>query len=241
VQAVLEVCVDNIRSATAAKQGGANRLEVCGPLAVGGTTPSAALVEQCVDLGDIDVMVMIRPHCGDFVYDQADVRTMLRDIEIAKSAGANGVVFGALTDDRKIDLDVCRQLTEAAESMQVTFHRAFDVVDDPVKALEQLAELKVDRILTSGQSAKAIDGLPLIKSLIAAAAGRVTILPGSGINSKNVSSIILETGGCEIHASCSVVSKTQGYSIDFGGAHFTTDHRKVSELRAALNAAIADR
>ena len=157
VSILLEVCIDSISSAKAAKEGGANRLEVCSSLAGGGTTPSFGLVEHCaIDL-EMPVMMMIRPHDGNFVYNKDDLDAMLTDIEVAKSIGAQGVVFGALTPNLELDLAVTKTLVETADELEVTFHRAFDVVRDPLATLAKLEELGVKRVLTSGQKATAME------------------------------------------------------------------------------------
>lgn len=233
---IIEVCIDNIRSAIAAKAGGADRLEVCGPLSVGGTTPSAGLIEQCVELGGIDVVTMIRPHAGDFCYDSADIETMLRDIRIAKRLGAQGVVFGALTTDRHIDIETCRSLIDEARPMAVTFHRAFDVVDsdNAQSAMDSLLQLKVDRLLTSGLATTAVAGSESIRKLVQQSADKIKVIAASGVNADNAAQLIAATGVTEIHASSAQLSPPTGYAIDFGGKPRTTCESKVRNLRNAV-------
>ena len=199
----LEICIDGIVSALAAKSGGADRIEVCGALSIGGITPSYGLVEQCVALGSVEVMMMIRPHAGGFCYGGVEVDTMLGDIGAAKRLGAQGVVFGALRSNRRIDRELCRRLIDAARPLSVTFHRAFDLTADPGEALDTLLELKVDRLLTSGQAASAMAGSDLIRELVRHAGSNLSVMAGAGIRPKNVSKLIRATGVLEIHASAS--------------------------------------
>lgn len=198
---ILEVCVDSIESALAAQEGGAQRIELCASLLEGGLTPSAATIELARQKLTLGMMVMIRPRGGDFLYSDLDVAIMLRDIEIAKQAGADGVVFGLLTEDGKIDRKRTQTLADAARPLQVTFHRAFDHVADPATALETLIEIGVDRVLTSGQEATAAGGVATIAKLIQQAAGRISIMPGGGINETNIAQIARATGARELHMS----------------------------------------
>ena len=196
---VLEVCAASPESALAAEAGGANRVELCDNLLEGGTTPSAGTVALCVKCVTLDVLMMIRPRGGDFLYTDLEVDTMLRDIEIAKSLGVYGVVFGLLTVDGKVDKTRTGRLIEASRPLAVTFHRAFDMTVDPFEALEDLIELGVDRILTSGQEPSAEHGIPLIKKLVNIAHERTIILPGCGIDETNIAEIVSKTRVCECH------------------------------------------
>lgn len=211
----LEVCIDHIQSGLAAKAGGADRLEVCGALAVDGITPSYGLVEQCVELGGVDVMMMIRPHAGSFCYKKNDVDTMLRDIRVAKQLGVTGVVLGVLREDGRIDCELCRRLIEAARPLAVTFHRAFDLTPDPFEALDGLLELGVDRLLTSGQAATAREGAKLIRALVERAAGELSVMAGAGIRVNDIATLVRATGVREIHASASEVT-TEGVQNALG-------------------------
>jgi len=194
-----------MESARAAKSGGAARVEVCGALGLGGITPSRGLVEQCVKLGGIDVMMMIRPHAGGFCYGDDDIDTMLRDIRDAKQLGVQGVVLGALRDDGRIDHSLCQRLIEAARPLAVTFHRAFDVTPDPMEALNHLLDLGVERLLTSGQAASAMEGRDVIRDLVRHAGNSLTVMAGAGIRGQDVATLIQATGVREIHASASAV------------------------------------
>lgn len=233
---VLEICIDSFASAAAAKAGGADRLEVCSGLAIGGTTPSFGLVEQCVADLQMPVMMMIRPHDGGFVYDNDHVETMLTDIEVAKSIGVQGIVFGALTAQRTLDAEVCQQLMEAADSLETTFHRAFDLVPDPLAALGQLEAFGINRILTSGQQTTALTGSPLIRSMNEQSS-KTKVLAGSGITAGNVCDLIQQTGVREIHASASIPAQdaqTLG-NISFGAQRRITCSEKVKAIKDLIS------
>lgn len=196
----LEVCCGDLQSVRAAKEGEAQRVELCQALEVDGLTPSKETMEEAISLG-IPVQVLIRPRKGDFVYNEAEVQLMLRDIRLAKQLGANGVVIGALKPDGSIDEETVRRLVGKAEGLSVTFHRAFDVCREPLEALEKIIALGCHRLLTSGQAPTAEQGIPLIKKLVEQSAGRLIIMPGAGVNPQNALRILSETGAHEIHGS----------------------------------------
>ena len=196
----LEVCCADVQSVRAAMEGGAHRVELCEALEVDGLTPSAEMMAEAIGLG-IPVQVLIRPRQGNFVYDEAEVQSMLEGIRQAKRLGANGVVIGALKPDGSIDEETVRRLAAEAKGLSITFHRAFDVCARPMEALEQIIALGCHRLLTSGQAPTAEQGIPLIKRLVGQAAGRLSIMPGSGVNPGNARLILSETGAREIHGS----------------------------------------
>ena len=196
----LEVCCGDLLSVKAAVEGGAHRIELCRSLEVDGLTPSAEMMESAISLG-IPVQVLIRPREGDFVYDEDEVQSMIRDIQVAKRLGANGVVIGALRRDGTIDEGTIRRLVVEAKGLSITFHRAFDVCSQPLEALEQIISLGCNRLLTSGQTPTAEQGIPLLKQLVELSAGRIIIMPGAGVNEKNARRILSETGANEIHGS----------------------------------------
>jgi copper homeostasis protein len=196
---VVEACVDSVASALAAQEGGASRVELCDNLVEGGTTPSAGMLAACRARLSIPVFVMIRPRGGDFLYSAVEREVMRHDIEQARRLGADGVVFGALRPDGSLDTECVRELRMHAQGLSVTFHRAFDVCRDPAETLEALVALGVQRILTSGQVAKAEEGAPAIASFVRQAAGRIGILAGGGINEDNAARIASATGVAEIH------------------------------------------
>jgi copper homeostasis protein len=196
---LIEACVDSVESAIAAEQGGAGRIELCANLIEGGTTPSDGALGLCRERVAIPIRVLIRPRGGDFLYSRTDFETMRRDVLRAKELGADGVVIGLLRPDGALDLERTRELIDAARPMGVTFHRAFDVCRDPTEALEQLVQLGVDRLLTSGQAAGAPEGIATIARLVQRAAGRIGILPGGGIDESNVVDVVRGTGVEEVH------------------------------------------
>ncbi|MFK8114557.1 MAG: copper homeostasis protein CutC [Rubripirellula sp.] len=230
---ILEICIDHIRSAKAAKAGGADRLEICGPLCVGGTTPSAALIEQCLELGDIELVAMVRPHAGGFDYHRDDIDTMLRSIRQLKTVGVSGVAFGVLTTTRLIDIESMKRLIDVARPMKVTCHRAFDVAIDPLAAMDTLIELEVDRLLTSGQAHTAFAGIQSLAELVKRAEGNLAIIAASGIDSSNAGQIVQQTGVREIHGSASESEATAG-PIDFGGRMINTSVQAVRRLHDAI-------
>lgn len=198
----LEVCASNLASALAAEQGGAQRIELCAALSVGGITPSCGLLQHLFMTTRLEIMTLIRPREGDFVYTDREVEVMERDIQALRKM-CSGMVIGALTPGGEIDLPAMRRLMKAAQGLPVTFHRAFDRCRDPFTALEQIIDLGCTRILTSGQQPKAIQGIDLLQRLNEQAAGRIIIMPGGGVTPDNARTILDRTGCQEIHASCS--------------------------------------
>ncbi len=230
---LLEVCVDRIASLEAAKLGGADRVEVCSALGVGGLTPSYGFMEQACR-SSLQTAVMIRPHEGGFEYCDDDLGTMLDDIVMAKQCGADSVVFGALTSAQQVDENACRRLIEIARPMHVVFHRAFDLVDDPKANLDLLIRLGVDRLLTSGCNETAEQGVSLIAELVSQAGSAMQIIAGSGVSAANVSTL-LDVGVRQVHASCSQAERVASHPIiDFGGSPRITSADKVASLRQAM-------
>ena len=194
----IEVCVDSVESALAAQQGGADRVELCDNLMEGGTTPSAGTIELARQHVQIGLHVIIRPRGGDFCYSEIEFEIMKRDIAVAKQLGANGVVIGILTPDGDVDIPRTRMLIDIAQPLNVTFHRAFDMTRDPYRALEELIELDIDRILTSGQEVSVLEGLDLIEDLVRKADDRVIIMPGGGTE-RNLKKVVEQCGVKEVH------------------------------------------
>jgi copper homeostasis protein len=196
-----EVAVDSLESALIAQDCGVHRIELCAALGIGGITPSHAMIALAKDRLDIPFNVIIRPRRGDFLYTDTEFEIMRGDIEYAKSQGANGVVLGLLLADGRIDVERTRELIELARPLEVTFHRAFDMVVDPHQALDDLISLEVDTLLTSGQLPTAEHGISLIAELVKRAEGRIKIMPGSGINPHNIKTIVDGSGATEFHFS----------------------------------------
>lgn len=195
----VEICVDSVESAVAAQAGGAHRIELCDNLMEGGTTPSAGAIEIARKFLDIKLHVIIRPRGGDFLYSDTEFTIMKRDIAAAKTLGADGVVIGILDATGEIDTKRTAELTELSRPMSVTFHRAFDVCRDPFKAIDELAAIGVDRILTSGQEATAVEGMDLIADLVKHAGERITIMACGNLNERNISKVSTATGVREVH------------------------------------------
>lgn len=199
---MVEVCANGVESCLAAQEGGADRVELCAGIPEGGTTPSYGeiMVARRV-LTTTRLHVIIRPRGGDFLYSDLEVERMAADITVCQELGVDGVVFGCLRADGTIDVERNRYLMECASGMSVTMHRAFDRTADPALALEQVIDLGFDRILTSGQQPQAIRGVDLLAKLNRQAAGRITLMAGSGVNEQNIRTIRDVTGLHEFHFS----------------------------------------
>lgn len=197
----LEACVSSMESALAAWRGGADRLELCANLIIGGTTPSPYLVEDVVNAVDIPVNVLLRPRFGDFHYTENEISQMCRAAAHCARAGANGIVIGALLPDGELDVENMKRMIDAANGLHVTLHRAFDVCADAQKSLEQAAELGVDTILTSGHKNTAPEGIELLAELVRQGEGRVAIMAGSGVTAENIPVLAKDAGVCAFHLS----------------------------------------
>lgn len=198
---MLEVCCGNFESVMAAVEGGADRVELCSALPLGGLTPSIGDIYRAVAL-PVKVHVLIRPREGDYCYSKQEVDGMVLDILSCKRAGVDGVVIGALDSSGRVDMEACQRMMEAAEGISVTFHRAFDVVADMASALEDVITLGADTILTSGGKVTAYEGMQSLKELQSLAAGRISIMPGSGVTHLNAAEIISKVVPTFIHGSC---------------------------------------
>lgn len=207
---ILEVCANSFQSAIAAQTAGAQRIELCSELALGGVTPSHGLIEKVVQALTIPVYVLIRPRSGDFTYYDDEFDVMLRDIAFCLKSKVAGIVSGVLQSDLTIDQERTQLLVDAAGGMSFTFHRAFDWSPNAVQALHILQEIGVDRILTSGHSENAVDGLFELKMLHEKSNAALTILPGGGIRPDNVHRFV-DAGFPEVHASASnTISSLEG-------------------------------
>ncbi|NER18081.1 copper homeostasis protein CutC [Spongiivirga citrea] len=184
---IVEICTSNYQSAINAELAGANRIELCAELAVGGITPSHGLIEQVLQDIAIPVHVLIRPRSGDFFYSDGEFEIIKKDIQFCKEIGCAGVVIGMLNKDFTIDVERIRQLVALARPVHITFHRAFDWVSDQKTALEKLIGLGVDSVLTSGKKTSAELGIENLIELKEIAGNRINIIPGGGINASNAS------------------------------------------------------
>eukprot|EP01126_Amoeba_proteus_P014658 TRINITY_DN16484_c0_g1_i1.p1 TRINITY_DN16484_c0_g1~~TRINITY_DN16484_c0_g1_i1.p1 ORF type:complete len:231 (-),score=54.73 TRINITY_DN16484_c0_g1_i1:42-734(-) len=202
---LLEICCPTVESAVIAQECGVDRIELCSDLSCGGITPSKEEISEARRELQIPVHVLVRCRAGNFVYTESEVQEMIQQIEFCKSQKVNGVVIGALTSENGIDTHVMRKLVSSAKPMHITFHRAFDEVEDPLKALNKLFELDVNQILTSGQQSNAVEGVEYLKRFVELSKGRLTILAGGGIRSNNLLEIIEKCGVSAVHTSARVM------------------------------------
>ncbi len=198
---IIEVCAANLQSAIAAREGGAARIELCSALGVGGITPSPGLIRAAVQHARIPVCVLIRPREGNFVFSPEEVALMAEDVRFCRENGVAGIVIGALTPERNLDINALETLLAAAGDMERVFHRAFDFVANDHVALEALIAMGFQRILSSGQQASAYEGRHKLAEWIGQAKGRITIMPGSGIHAGNIAAICAATRASEFHLS----------------------------------------
>lgn len=221
---LLEICANSVQSAINAEKGGADRIELCADLTVGGVTPSETELREVREKIHIPVFVLVRSRAGDFVYTHEEIAAMKESILLCKALGYEGVVIGALTVKNTIDLAAMKILTDAASGMKVTFHRAFDELTDYEAGLKQLKFLGVDRVLTSGLTSNALAGAKTLSALVKLAGQELVIMPGGGVRPENIDRLMV-TGAMEFHSSC----------IMPGSA--VTDVDMVRELKARLSAA----
>ncbi len=237
IKSILEICANSVESAVNAQKAGASRVELCAGMPEGGTTPSFGTILAARRLLDATRLhVLIRPRGGDFLYTRLEQEIMLHDIKMARQLGADGVVFGCLTAEGYVDIPLMTKLLNATDGMSVTFHRAFDVCRKPKEALEQLIDLGISRVLTSGQEPTAEKGIPLLKELVTRAKGRIVIMPGCGVGAFNIRRIAEETGAHEFHLSGrSPVEGGMIYrttKVSMGGPVVIEDYRReVTDFR----------
>lgn len=236
---ILEICVDDAAGLAAAISGGADRIELCSSLALGGLTPTPGLMALAAT-SPIPVYAMIRPRAGDFVFSQEDVATMQTDIDAARSAGLSGVVLGATHPDGRLDTAILERLVTRASGLGLTLHRAFDLAPDFPAAIDTAIDLRFKRILTSGGAPRAIDGRDALRTIIAHAAGRIAIMAGSGVTADNAE-IFLALGLTDLHASASRPIETPtGRAADLGyvaPGMKRTDVELVAALKRAMTVA----
>lgn len=235
-----EVCANSVVSAIAAFKGGANRIELCSELQLGGITSSASTITEVIKSVSIPVHVLIRPRSGNFTYNQFEFEVMKHDIEFALNVGAAGVVFGILNKNHRVDIEKCRELVEIARPMKVTFHRAFDCIFNQIQALEDVIETGADCILTSGGKKTAVAGAINIAKLIKNSKGRIGIMAGSGLNPSNVIGLIKKTGVSMVHASCTVEKNKKNPNallsvINDSDFYSETSVKKVRDMVRCLN------
>ena len=243
---LLEICCGSIDDAIQAEKGGADRVELCSALFLGGLTPSLGTIQEAKRRLKIPVMVMVRPRSGGFGYTEAEFATMERDAEAASGSGADGVVFGVLRPDGRIDEKRTKRMCRLIGKRQAVFHRAFDVTPDPFKALEQLVDLGITRVLTSGQKDTVPEGVELIAELIERAGKRIEILPGGGgLRPFNMHEMVARTGCRQVHMTAWGAARDSSTharpEVTFGGAlhppedqYDMTDAKLVREIAAKL-------
>lgn len=239
----VEVCTETVAGAVAAAGAGADRIELCSGLALGGLTPGPGLLAEVMKRVEARVVVLCRPRRGDFVYDGSEFAALVGDVEAARAAGAAGVALGVLSHAGEVDVPRTAELLERAGPMQVCFHRAFDLVPDQVAALETLVGLGVTRILTSGGGRDVVEGLDRLSHLCALAGDRLSILPGGGVSERNAAQIVHTTGVRELHLSAGTTSASPmagPFRVPMEGPRLAeeelrvTDAERIRALRASL-------
>lgn len=239
---VLEACVDSVRSAIEAEKGGAQRVELCGNLIIGGTSPGAALFRQVRKHTDLKIRVLLRPRFGDFCYDAYEFDMMKEEAAMYRDLGADGIVTGILMPDGTLDVERMRALAEIAGDTDVALHRAFDVCRNPREVLEQAVELGVKTILTSGQKNSAWEGRDLIKEMVKQSAGRIEILAGAGISPETIEKLVPYTGATSYHMSGKITLdsrmefRREGVSMGFPGfSEYEIWQTDVENIRRAVD------
>jgi copper homeostasis protein len=225
-RSLLEICVETLDAALAAARGGADRIELCEELCVGGVTPSAELMRAVRAKVELPVFAMIRPRGGDFLYSESEFEQMVQAVATVKSCGLNGAVLGILDTGRRVDAERTRTLVERARPLPVTFHRAFDEAPDLLQALEQVIASGARRILTSGGKPNAESGSAMISELVKRAGVRIEILAGGGINPANLACLAQNSGAREFHSG---LSSALPYP-QTDSAAFEAEVRKLSEV-----------
>lgn len=199
----IEVCIDNLESLHHAIEGGATRIELCSSLALGGLTPSFGLIKLAAQLSSVPIYAMIRPRQGDFLYSADDIDSMIEDIHAAATAGVDGIVFGVLKADGSIDMRLAQRIMTVATECQLgtTFHRAIDQCADYCQAIDDVATLGCERILTSGLAPTAVEGIDVLKKMVIQADGRFDVMAGAGVTAENALHISQQTGITSLHLS----------------------------------------
>jgi copper homeostasis protein len=226
-ECLLEISVENLEAAMAAERGGADRVELCGNLSIGGVTPDTEIIRVVRAQVHIPIFSMIRPRAGDFVYSDAEFSEMRRSINDAKESEMNGVVLGVLRKDRRVDVDRARELVEFARPLPVTYHRAFDETIDLRQALDDVIEAGAKRILTSGGAKSALEGAAVLAELIEAAGERIVIVPGAGISSANIAEVARRTRAREFHSGLSA-------ALPYGSHEYKRFEEEVRKLRKKI-------
>jgi copper homeostasis protein len=228
---LLEISVETLEAAMAAERGGADRIELCENLSIGGVTPRVELLRAVRAKLRIPIFSMVRPRAGDFFYSSKEFAEMKRSIVGAKESGMDGVVLGVLTKGHRVDVARTRELVEIAKPLPATVHRAFDEAVDLLQALEDVIQTEAKRILTSGGTKSALEGAAVLAELIEAAGEKIIIVPGAGISAANIVEVAQRTRACEFHSGLS--SALPYGSSDY--EKFETEVRKLVERLAMLS------
>ncbi len=224
---LLEISVENLEAALAAERGGADHIELCENLSIGGVTPGADLLRAVRANLRIPIFSMVRPRAGDFVYSIAEFAEMKRAISAVKECGLDGVVLGILLKDRRVDIERTRELVELAKPLPVTYHRAFDESADLLQALEDVIQTGAKRILTSGGAKSALEGAAVLAELIAATGERIVIVPGAGISALNIEQIAQRTKAREFHSGLSA-------ALLYGSKEYNKFEEEVRKLSGQI-------
>ncbi|NAS32139.1 copper homeostasis protein CutC [Flavobacteriaceae bacterium R38] len=238
---IIEICANSYESAMNAQNAGADRIELCSELTLGGITPSYGLLKKVMKDISIPVHVLIRPRRGDFTYNEDEFEIMKENIMLCKELNCNGIVSGILKKDHSLDIERTTELIKLTKPLSFTFHRAFDWVPKPIETLDKLISLKANRILSSGQAKNAFQGLELLKTLLKNAENKIEIMPGSGVNAKNIVMFKRE-GFREIHFSATSLYKnteTPGLSMSGSealdeGSQLISDIQKIRSIKRIL-------
>ena len=244
---LLECATDSVESALAAAKGGADRLELCANLIIGGTTPTLALYDEVRSHSDIPLFILIRPRFGDFLYSDYEANVICREIEMFQKAGAEGVVIGSLNKDGSLNAEHMKRFIDSAKDMSITLHRAFDMCVDPFATLQEAKELGVNTILTSGQAPSSLEGIELYEKLIEKANGEISILAGGGIKASTIEKLLEQTSLTAFHMSGKIVVESgmefRNPTVSMGLPGISeyniwlTDENNVREARRVLDGA----
>jgi copper homeostasis protein len=235
----VEICVADPRSLHAAVTAGADRLELCSSLDVGGLTPSFGLMRLAAD-AETPARALIRPRSGPFTFDASDAEVMARDVEGARACGLSGVVLGASRPDGALDVDLLARLSDRCGPLKRTLHRAFDLAPDPFESLERAVDLGFDRILTSGGAPSALEGAALLRQLVEAAGERIAIMVCGGVRPETLHALLAASGASEVHASCRAQAPSRSCEREdrfgFGPPPREADPQTLARLMAAARA-----
>jgi len=244
----VEICVESVAGVRAAREGGAQRVELCCALGEGGLTPSAGALEAAVAVGGIEIVALVRPRGGDFLYSAEEFALVERDVGRVRELGAQGVAVGCLDADGRVDRERMARLVARARPLAVCFHRAFDLVREPAEELETLVALGVTRVLSAGGARSASEGRARLAALVRAARGRLAVVAAGGVRPENVRALVSECGVAEVHLSAAArvesAMRFRNAAPRLGSAraseeyaHWDTDARRVRALVDALRGA----